>query len=103
MLFLLTDSPKKLNLEKINGTLIIFFLCKFEFSSTTKNMLFYQKDKKPHTLASDWREYTNSCFKENAGTFSKNSTTQENIRISRLKTDYKTSTKKKISNHKLNQ
>ena len=30
-------------------------------------------------------EYTKSCFKENARTFSKNSTTQENIGISRLK------------------
>ena len=30
-------------------------------------------------------EYINSCFKENARTFSKNSTTQEKIRMSRLK------------------
>ena len=34
--------------------------------------------------------YTKSCLKKNAGTFSKNSTTQENIKISRLK--------KKLSN-----
>ena len=44
-----------------------------------------------------------SCFKENAKMFSKNSTTQENITILRLKQDYKTYTKKKISNQKLNQ
>ena len=35
--------------------------------------------------ASDWWEYTKSCFKENAKIFSKNSTTQENITILRLK------------------
>ena len=35
--------------------------------------------------------------------FSKNSTTQEGIRMSRLKKDFETSTKKTISNQKLNQ
>ena len=35
--------------------------------------------------ASDWWEYTKSCFIENAKIFSKNSTTQENITILRLK------------------
>ena len=35
--------------------------------------------------ASDWWEYTKSCFKEIAKIFSKNSTTQENITILRLK------------------
>ena len=35
--------------------------------------------------ASDRWEYTKSCFKENAKIFSKNSTTQENITILRLK------------------
>ena len=35
--------------------------------------------------ASDWWEYTKSCFKENAKIFSKNPTTQENITILRLK------------------
>ena len=35
--------------------------------------------------ASDLWEYTKSCFKENAKVFSKNSTTQENITILRLK------------------
>ena len=39
--------------------------------------------------ASDWWEYTKSCFKENAKIFSKNSTTQENITILRLKKDKK--------------
>ena len=35
--------------------------------------------------ASNWWEYTKSCFKENSGIFSKNSTTQENTTILRLK------------------
>ena len=35
--------------------------------------------------ASDWWQYTKSCFKENAGISSKNSTTQENTTILRLK------------------
>ena len=39
--------------------------------------------------ASDWWEYTKSCFKENAKIFSKNSTTQEYITILRLKWDKK--------------
>ena len=37
------------------------------------------------TTSSDWWEYTKSCFKENAKISSKNSTTQENITILRLK------------------
>ena len=40
---------------------------------------------------------------ENARNFSKNCTTQKNIRISRLEEDCKTYTKKKTSNKKLNQ
>ena len=39
--------------------------------------------------ASDWWEYTKSCFKESAKIFSKNSTTQENIAILRLEWDKK--------------
>ena len=35
--------------------------------------------------ASDWWEYSKSCFKENDNIFSKNCTTQENITILRLK------------------
>ena len=42
-------------------------------------------------------------FKENAIAISKSSTTEENIRILRLKEDCKTYTKKKTSNQKLNQ
>ena len=35
--------------------------------------------------SSDWWKYTKSCFKENAKILSKNSTTQENITILRIK------------------
>ena len=49
-----------------------------------------------------WK-YTKSCFKENTRRGSKNSSTQGNIRTSRLKTGYETYTKKKNSNQRLNQ
>ena len=60
------------------------FLCKFKFSSPTKNLFLFIKNTKKQPLLSKW-EYTKPCFKENARTFSKNPATQENIRISRLK------------------
>ena len=41
--------------------------------------------KSNHPSASNSWKYTKSCFKENGRTFSKNSTNQGNIRISRLK------------------
>ena len=50
--------------------------------------------KNNHSLASDWLENTNTSLKENSKTFSKNSTTQDNVRISRLKENCKTYTKK---------
>ena len=59
-------------------------------------MLFLIKNKKnPHSSASDWWEYTKSCFKENARTFSKNPTTQKNITISRWKKRVRSLYKKK--------
>ena len=59
MLFLLTDYPQKLKLEKVHGALIILF-----YVSPISPRLQYR-------------------FKENAKILSKNSNTQENIRISR--------------------
>ena len=56
--------------------------CKPKFSSTTENWLLLLKNN--HSSLSDWWEYAKSCLNENARTFSKNSTTQENIRTSRL-------------------
>ena len=51
MLFLLTDSPQKLKLEKALGTLIInYLLSKFEFSSTSKTFIFLLETQKTTTL-----------------------------------------------------
>ena len=61
-------------------------LCKPDFSSATKNLLSLPKTQKSsHSPASDTWKYTKSCSKKNGRTFSKNSTSQANIRISRLK------------------
>ena len=66
-IFLLTDSPQKL-----------WVLLSY------KDFLFFIKNtKNAHSLASDWWEYTKYGFKENANVLSENSTTQENITISR--------------------
>ena len=46
--------------------------------------------------AKDRWKYTKSCFKENARTCSKNSTTQGNIRISRLKKRLRNLYEKKV-------
>ena len=54
--------------------------------------------KSSHPSASDWWGNNKSSFKENARIFLKNSTTHENIKILRLKEEYKTYTKKKTSN-----
>ena len=71
------------------------FLRKPEFDSATKTFLFLsKKQKNNHFSASDWWEETNV----RARTFSKNSTTQENIKILRLKEDCNTYTRKKTSN-----
>ena len=56
-----------------------------------------------YSLVRNWWGNTKSSFKENAGTFSINSTTQENIKVLRLKKDSKSYIKKKTSNQKLNQ
>ena len=58
MLFLLTDSPQKLKLEKVHGALIILFYVSLSFPPLQ------------------------SRFKENAKILAKNSTTQEKITIS---------------------
>ena len=58
MLFLLTDSPQKLKLEKIHGTLIILFyvslsspkLQTFLFSLKTQNTTILQQVTKGKTL-----------------------------------------------------
>ena len=81
MLFLLTDSHQKLKMEKVHGALII---------------LFYVSPSSP----------LQSRFKENAKILPKNSTTQENITISRqnllflLKTQ-KTTTLQQVTGGKI--
>ena len=56
------------------------------FPLNYKEFTFFIKNtKNSHYSASDCWEHTIPCFKKNAKTFSKNSTTQGNIRISRMK------------------
>ena len=83
----------------INDSLLLRKRVTPEFSSAAKT--FFIKNK--HFSESHWWEYTKCCFKENSNIFSKNSITQENITILRLKQDYKTYIKKKNSSQKLNQ
>ena len=71
-------------------------LCKPKFSSAAKTSFFIKDTKNNHSSASDWWEYTKYRFKENAKTFPKSSTTQENIRISKPKKYYKICTKRKF-------
>ena len=56
-----------------------------DFCSTTKNLLSFLKTKRSkYSSIIDWCEYTKCQIKENARSFSKNSTKKEN-RISKLK------------------
>ena len=88
--------PQKLKLEKVHDTLIIIFYVSPSSNQLQRLFSFLLKTQKnKHSSASDWWEYTKSCFKENVNIFPRNSTTQENITISRLKEDCKTYTKKK--------
>ena len=100
MLFLLTDSSQKLKLEKIHGTLIILFYVIPSSPQLQRLFFFLLKTQK---ISKSLVGITKPRFKENTKIFYKNSTTQENIGISRLKEDCKTYTKKKTSNQKLNQ
>ena len=55
----------------------IIILCKPEYSSARKTSVFIKNTKNNHSSASDWWGYKKYCFKENAQTLSKNSTTQD--------------------------
>ena len=86
MLFLLTDSPQKLQLEKIHGKdswkrLMKIIRYVSLSSPQLERLLFLLKTQKNHSSAYNRWEYTKYCFKENAEILSKNSTTQENITI----------------------
>ena len=79
-------------------------LCKPDFSSATKNLLSLLKTQKSnHSSASNRWKYTKSCSKENGRTFSKNSTNQGNIRISRLKKSLRNLYKKENFTPEINQ
>ena len=79
--------PSKTKIGKISWYFNNYLLCKPVFSSATNTFLFLLKQKKnknqSSSSASDRWEYIKSSFKDNAKIFSKNSTTQENITISR--------------------
>ena len=84
MLFLLTDSPQKLKLEKIHDTSIIL---ETQVLLSYKNFSFDKKSnhKKVTTLQLVNSGKTPNLVLKTAKIFSKNSTTQEDITISRLK------------------
>ena len=86
MLFLLTDFPQKLILEKIHDTLIILFYVSPNSHQLQRLFIFLLKHTRKQPLFSKCDENTpKSCFKENVKIFSKNSTTHKNITILRLK------------------
>ena len=85
MLFLLADSPKKLKLGKIRGTLIVLFYVGPSSPQPQRLIFLLKTQESNHSSAGDWWEFTKSCFKENGKMFFKNFTSQENITISRLK------------------
>ena len=85
MLFFLSDCPEKLTLEKIKGILITLHCVSTSSSQLQRISFFYQKQKQIPFFSQNRWEYINSSLKHNAITFSENSNTQENIRISRLK------------------
>ena len=68
---------------RLKKTFRSVFLILFHVSPSSPQLqricFFYSKHKKHHSSASDWWEYTNFCFKENARTFSKNLISHENI------------------------
>ena len=62
MLFLLTDSPEKLKLEKIHG--------RFMQAGALLNFFFFLRNTKSnHSSAIDWWENTKSSLKGDARTF----------------------------------
>ena len=71
MLFLLIDSPQKLKLEKIHGTLIILYYVSLS-SPPFKDFFFIKNTKNNHDSASDWWENSKSSFKKDTRTFSEN-------------------------------
>ena len=96
--------PSKTNIGKFSWYFNNSLLCKPDFSSASKNLLSLLKTQKSnHSSASNRWKYTKPCFKENGGTFSKNSTNQGNIRISRMKKRLRNLYKKENFKPEINQ
>ena len=66
----MTDSPEKLVLEKINGTLIILLYVSLSSTWLQTFLSLIKNTKRNHSSASDWWENTKPSFKEDARTFS---------------------------------
>ena len=98
-------SLQKLKLEKIHGTLIIFFYVNPSSPQLQRICCFFliKTQKKTHSSASDWWQYKNSCFKRMLGHFLKIPPLKKILEFEDWKKDYETSTIKKTSNQKLNQ
>ena len=54
MLFLLTDSPQKLNLKKVNGTLLIIFYVGPSSPQPQRIPFLLKTHTKKHSSASGW-------------------------------------------------
>ena len=89
---------------KIGKDLWLFnnsLLEKHDFCLTIKNLLAMLKTKRSnYSSTSEWWEDTKCKIKDNVRTFSKKSTKQENIRISRLKKRLRIYAKRRIINLK---
>ena len=59
----MTDSPEKLNLENIYGTLTILFYVSLSFPQLQRLFLM-ENTKNNHSSTSDWWENTKSSFKD---------------------------------------
>ena len=97
MLSLLTDSPHKLKLEKIHGTLIILFYV--SLSSPQLQILFFIRNSKKATIQQMIGGKTLNLVLKMLERFLK---IQKNIRISILKRRLRNLYKKKTSKQKLN-
>ena len=101
MLFLFTDFSQKLTLEKINGTLIILFYVSPSSPLLQKICFFIKKLKIFQQKTS--RNTPILVLRIMLGDFLKIPPLKKILEFQYLKKDYKTSTKKKNSNQKLNQ
>ena len=76
-----TDDYNGISIDRL--PIILFYVSPNSPQLEDFSFFIEQTKKSNHSSASDWWKYTKSRFKVNAEIFSKNSTTQENITISR--------------------